>query len=316
MTARDIFLNDKFQLRAGWRILAFIPLYIVFGLVFMTIMTLLFKVIPISKLMRDGVAKILLACNAALSAWILLKWLDKRSFASLGLIPRWGHVRQVVEGILIGFAMLTAAVCGMWMLGYEEIGMASFEWEYVLAGLAGNLFLYTAVGFNEEILFRGYIFQAMTEGTGKLVATVIFSLLFGLAHAWNPNVSVFGLINVMLAGVLLSIAYLQTRALWLPIGIHIGWNFTQGYIWGLPVSGTTQIDPLTISQETGPDLWTGGTFGPEGGAACTIVCLLACLAIWKFYRPAGECLAIVEEAQSTEPFKPVSPVIEENPAGI
>lgn len=156
----------------------------------------------------------------------------------------------------------------------------------------------------------------MTEGTGKVVATVVFSLLFGLAHAWNPNVSVFGLINVMLAGVLLSIAYLQTRALWLPIGIHIGWNFTQGYIWGLPVSGTTQIDPLTISQETGPDLLTGGTFGPEGGAACTIICLLACLAVWKIYQPAAESLAIIDEAQSTGPFRPVSSDIEENPAGV
>ncbi len=316
MAMHDIFLNDKFQLRAGWRILAFILVYVVIGFVLTTTMALLFKVVPMPKLVRDGVATLMLAGNAALSAWVLLKWLDKRSFVSLGLIPRWGQARQVFEGILIGFAMLTAAVCGMWMLGYEEIGMASFEWEYILAGLAGNLFLYTAVGFNEEILFRGYIFQAMTEGTGKVVATVIFSLLFGLAHAGNPNVSVFGLINVMLAGVLLSIAYLQTRALWLPIGIHIGWNFTQGYIWGLPVSGTTQIDPLTISQETGPDLLTGGTFGPEGGAACTIVCLLACLAVLKFYRPAAESLVIEHEAQSTGPFRPVSSDIEENPAGV
>lgn len=316
MAMHDIFLNDKFQLRAGWRILAFILVYVVIGFVLTTTMALLFKVVPMPKLVRDGVATLMLAGNAALSAWVLLKWLDKRSFVSLGLIPRWGQARQVFEGILIGFAMLTAAVCGMWMLGYEEIGMASFEWEYILAGLAGNLFLYTAVGFNEEILFRGYIFQAMTEGTGKVVATVVFSLLFGLAHAGNPNVSVFGLINVMLAGVLLSIAYLQTRALWLPIGIHIGWNFTQGYIWGLPVSGTTQINPLTISQETGPDLLTGGTFGPEGGAACTIICLLACLAVWKIYQPAAESLAIIDEAQSTGPFRPVSSDIEENPAGV
>lgn len=303
MTVRDVFINGSYQLRAGWRIGSFVLVFAVGAVIFVSLMQLLFLAVPESKLIREGIGTFMFAMNAAVSAFVLLKWVDKRPWSSLGLTTSWRQVRQILDGLAIGVAMLSVAVLSMWGLGYAEIGWASVEWQYILTGLAGNLFLYVGVGFHEEILFRGYIFQSMTEGTGKLFATLFFSLVFGAAHMGNPNASAFGIANIVLAGILLSLAYLQTRTLWLPIGIHIGWNFTQGYLWGMPVSGTTPVNPLVAAQETGPDWLTGGTFGPEGGAVCTLVCAAACVVVWKFYRPSEEMQEMIRSAQSSQPFR-------------
>jgi hypothetical protein len=97
----------------------------------------------------------------------------------------------------------------------------------------------------------------------------VFAVLFALLHAGNPNVRPLGLANICLAGVLLSVAYLRTRSLWFATGVHLGWNWTMASLLDLPVSGLELDAPLYTGVETGPDWWTGGTFGPEAGLAAT-----------------------------------------------
>lgn len=305
MTTREIFINNKFQLRAGWRIGAYVIFFIVLSIPFTFFASFIsntFKDMPLAK---DAIVTAEFATVAGLTAFLLLRFLDKRRFISIGLLFNMRAVKELGWGLLIGFIMLTTAVGSMWFLGYEEISLSQNASSYFLLGFLGNILLFIAVGFNEEILFRGYIFQAFIEGTNKIVPLITLSVLFGFAHFFNPNFTWFGFVNIVLAGILLSLAYIQTKSLWLPIGIHIAWNFTQGYIWGLPVSGTTIIMPLTISQETGPDMITGGTFGPEGGAMCTIVCVVACVFVWKFFKPSEEMEKIVADARAVEPFKPL-----------
>jgi hypothetical protein len=303
MTLRDVFINNKHQFRAGWRIGAYVATLFVLFIPFAFLMTYVSNTFKESPLIKDAINTAIAAWVVGLTAYLLLRFLDKRRFVSMGLLINGRAVKDLAWGIFLGFLMLSAAVGLMWILGYEEISLSP-DINTILLGFLGNILLFTAVGFNEEILFRGYIFQAFIEGSNKWIPLITLSVLFGFAHFFNPNFSWFGFANIVLAGVLLSLAYIQTKSLWLPIGIHIGWNFTQGYIWGLPVSGTTVIMPLTISQETGPDLITGGAFGPEGGAACTIVCLAACVFVWKFFKPSEEMEKIVAEAVATEPFKP------------
>ncbi|MBL7958974.1 CPBP family intramembrane metalloprotease [bacterium] len=307
MTTREVFINNKHQLRAGWRVAAYIISFFILTIPFAFVANFTSKTFKEMPLVKDGLVTAEAAIIAGLTAFLLLRLLDKRRFVSIGLLLNRRAFKELAWGLLIGFMMLTTAVGLMWVMGYEEISLAPNDMNYFLLGFLGNILLYIAVGFNEEILFRGYIFQAFIEGTNKWIPLITISLLFGAAHLGNPNVSVFGIANIVLAGVLLSLAYIQTKSLWLPIGIHIAWNFTQGFIWGLPVSGTTVVMPLTISQETGPDMITGGTFGPEGGAMCTLVCIAACVFVWKFFKPSEEMEKIVEEAVMTAPFKPTEP---------
>ncbi len=311
MNLRTIFINPRHQLRAVWRMSLYFLSYALLLAAMTPLVFLALRFIP-EKSYKEAFTVAVSTLVSLAAVAVLFRFIDKRSFSSLGLTLRSRSFIDLGWGLLIGFLMLTTAVGAMWAMGFEDIQIGGSETEYVLGGLLMNVVLFVGVGIHEEVLFRGYLFQSLIEGVGKLPAVVLFSGLFGVAHMGNPNVTPFGIVNIILAGVLLSLAYLQTRSLWLAIGIHIAWNFTQGYIWGLPVSGTTVTQPLSISQETGPDWITGGTFGPEGGAMCTVVCLAACWIVWRFFCPSETMNRMLEEALKSEPFKPAeaAPVLE------
>jgi hypothetical protein len=129
----------------------------------------------------------------------------------------------------------------------------------------------------EEILFRGYGFQRLVEAVGQVGAVVLMSAFFGFVHIENPSVSVLSTVNTILAGILFSVAYLRTRALWLPITLHWAWNFFQGQVFSLPVSGLHMPHPLFDVRITGPSWLTGGAYGPEGGLVVTAVALAGIL---------------------------------------
>ena len=118
----------------------------------------------------------------------------------------------------------------------------------------------------EELMFRGYPFQHLEQGIGAIGAIAVFSVMFGAVHLANPGASLWGLINTILIGVLLSISYLRTRALWLPWGIHFGWNFALGFLFGLPVSGLRLFNVMVRTTASGPNWITGGSYGLEGSA--------------------------------------------------
>jgi len=129
------------------------------------------------------------------------------------------------------------------------------------------------VGFNEELLFRGYIFQRLIEGFGKIFSVVLLSALFGLAHYFNPNINFVSLINIILAGILFSLLYIKTCSLWLPIVFHFSWNFSEGMLFGFPVSGINLFNQFVTFHPTGNIFITGGDFGPEGSLIITIFLL-------------------------------------------
>lgn len=301
---REIFINSKQQLRAGWRIGIFIIAYSIVSFPFAALTVALMSAAGITKTMNEAILKLVLTLTSVIASYLLLNYIDKRKFLSLGMNLDSQAGKELGWGLLIGFLLQIFTVLIPVLSGNTSIQLAELSGEYFTTGFLINIILFIIVGFNEEILFRGYIFQAMTEGTGKLIAVLFFSILFGAVHLGNPNVSFFGFANIVLAGILLSLAYLQTRSLWLPIGIHIAWNFTEGYVLGLPVSGTTIEKPLTISQTNGAEWLTGGAFGPEGGAACTLICALACVVVWKFFKPSEKMNQAVNEAVAVEAFKP------------
>ncbi len=308
----NVFINPKRQLRAGWRILIWIIALFIGSIPIGFLTPFVVATFGKGTAFSEAFVKLGITIVGVVITYLLLRYLDKRRFASLGLNLRSGAVGELGKGLAIGFIMLSAAVGMMWIFGDHELSWPKESAEYFTSGFLMNAVLFIVVGFNEEIMFRGYVFQSMIEGTNFWISTMFWSLLFGAAHLGNPNVSVFGVANIVLAGVLLSLAYYQTRSLWMPIGLHIAWNFTEGWIWGLPVSGTTVLQPLFNGREIGPDWWTGGTFGPEGGAACTLVCAIACFLIWKFVKPTDEMRQLVDEARDTAAF-PLPPAAAETP---
>jgi len=155
-----------------------------------------------------------------LAGCTLLRWMDRRPVALMGISLTEGWYRDLGLRLLLGFAMLSAAVAVLY--GGDSMQVQYGGWSIDLAGfLLQVLFLGFLAGLGEELLLRGYAFQALIEGTRPWVAVLALSVLFGLMHVDNPSVTVPAILNLFLGGTLLSVCYLKTRSLWLPIGIHM-----------------------------------------------------------------------------------------------
>ncbi|HZB70121.1 MAG TPA: CPBP family intramembrane glutamic endopeptidase, partial [Sphingomicrobium sp.] len=130
-------------------------------------------------------------------------------------------------------------------------------------------------GFMEELLFRGILFRWLEEFGGSWFALALTSALFGLWHLFNPNATALASFAIALeAGVLLGGAYMLTRNLWMAIGLHAAWNFTQGWIFDVPVSGTDQHG-MVEAQLSGPELLSGGAFGLEASLIAMVLATAA-----------------------------------------
>jgi uncharacterized protein len=171
-------------------------------------------------------------------------------------------------GFLIGAALFTMTIGIIWALGgYAAIGVN--HWTAILTPLAFGV----AAGVLEEILFRGVIFRITEEWIGSWGALAFSSILFGAGHLANPHATLTSALAIALeAGVLLGAVFMLRRRLWLPIGLHAAWNFTQAGIFGVAVSGTTQPG-LLVSRISGPVWATGGAFGPEASLPAVLVAL-------------------------------------------
>jgi membrane protease YdiL (CAAX protease family) len=183
-------------------------------------------------------------------------------------------------------------------------GIAMFG-AYSVAGTNGWAVLVTplmiglASGFFEEILFRGVLFRMIEESLGSWAALGISALIFGGLHLLNENATLQGAMAVMLeAGIMLAGAYMFTRRLWLPIGIHIAWNFTQAGIFGIAVSGNEPMPGLLKSVLSGPTWLTGGEFGAEASVIAVLLgAVLGAFFIWSSFRKGG-AVAMVRKQTS------------------
>ena len=193
-------------------------------------------------------------------------------FKAMGLIRRATAWREWGEGAALGWGLMVLAVLPMVVLG----AMRTTFWTdprafYLLALNTGVLFL---AALAEEVAFRGYPFQRLIEAVGPTAATILMALLFGVLHIWNTDASLISILVTMFAGVLLSVAYLRTHALWLPWGLHFAWNYVMGPVLGLPVSGILDFNTVVQTQTAGPHWLTGGAYGPEA-ALFTFAVLVA-----------------------------------------
>lgn len=212
---------------------------------------------------------------------LMVRVFDKRPIAGIGLgfHSRWNV--ELGAGLILGALFITAVVilqtvCGTVVLSWPGLGAGFLFREFFV-----YLLLFATVAFLEELLFRGYLLQLFAEGLGKVGAALLLSIPFGIAHVFNEGGTIIGAVATGAAGLLLCLAYFRTRSLWLPIGMHITWNFTMAWIYSLPVSGETLPAPPFRATVSGPDWITGGSFGPEGSLFAFLAILVMFLYILK-----------------------------------
>lgn len=214
----------------------------------------------------------LVACTLAVLVYrFVVGRTERRAVTELG---RDMAGRRLALGSLIGFALCGIVIASIAVLGYYRID--GFDSWTGAVGLAGVM---AVAATTEDLLFRGVLFRKVEEWAGTWISLAGTSLLFGAVHLVNPNATFWGALLIALTGgPLVTAAYIATRNLWLSIGLHFSWNFALGGIFSTDVGGNTSRPGLLDAATSGPDLITGGTFGPEGSIFTLVFCVILTVA--------------------------------------
>ncbi len=217
------------------------------------------------------------------ASWLCLRYLSHARFASLGcnFHPHWWQ--DFTIGILAAFLMVSMVALLQWLMGGSHFTLHLPPVTVAIPGLLLTLAVIFVAAAFEEVLCRGFPLQILARQASPVVAVIITSIIFGLGHITNPENTLFSLANTILAGLWFCVAYFKTRSLWLATGLHVGWNFSLGAIYGMTVSGLSLLSQYSLmsSSDHGPQWLTGGYYGPEGGAIATLVLIVGTLWMLK-----------------------------------
>jgi hypothetical protein len=194
------------------------------------------------------------------------RWIERQPASDLKPAAAPG---ELGIGIGIGLGLFSAVIGLLAMFGiYRVTGVSRVA--FLLPLLHAG-----ATSVSEEIVFRGFLFRLFARLANFWTATAVCSIFFGLAHFFNPGATWMSSLAIAIeAGILLSLAYAYTQRLWLPIGIHFAWNFAEGTIFGLSVSGSHAKPGFINGVLQGSTLFTGGAFGPEASVLAVVMCLI------------------------------------------
>lgn len=274
---KKLFFDPNGNLRNGWWILVFIALMLASRLFYT----------PVSRFLQglgaeQGWLEPLRFCFLLLVTWVCVR-LRKERLSSIGFVldRRWAREFGLGTGAGLATALLAAAM--IWAAGgvHFELDPARS-----LALIGYGLYTFLFVALFEEVLFRGFVFQRLVAGAGVWPAQIGLGVLFASSHWGNPDMQgvalVVASVELFLGAVLLGLAYLRTRSLALPIGIHLGWNWAQGHLLGFDVSGFDQGGWLRPVLQDQPQWLTGGSFGLESSVFAVVVDLLLLLVLWRW----------------------------------
>lgn len=261
------------------------------------------------------------------SLWLAGRLLDRRSFADFGFhfSRRWWidlAFGAFLGAILMAFIFVVEYAAG-WIkitdVFYVREGINFPYWIIALVGFAN----FISVAIREEIFSRGYHLRNMAEGfnlprvsprTALIIGYVVSSSMFGLFHMFNPNATLVSIINLIIAGLFLGLGYVLTGELAMPIGVHLTWNFFQGYVFGFPVSGGASRAAVFGIEQGGPEVWTGGAFGPEAGIIGLIAIVIGCVltVLWVRWRYGTARLQESLAIYPREHDGPITPTAEQS----
>ena len=229
----------------------------------------------------------LLAIAVIASVRIAVRFLDHRSIAGLGIVVDGRWWRGLAAGFLISAAAMALLFASEWALGWITIiGAPMMQTAGISFALA---FAYTivkvaCVAVYEEVYSRGYLLRNIADGTNMKFSVIVTSLVFALLHLSNPNASAASVASLFVNGLLFAAGVLLTGRLSTSIGLHAGWNLFEGAVFGFPVSGDKEGASLIGIQQRGPELLTGGAFGPEAGAVGIVASLVGIGLVFVYSR--------------------------------
>jgi uncharacterized protein len=307
MNLNSIFFNEVGRLRSGWRFAVFVLLFMFFGAIFGGAVFSVFSALAVD--FSTGTLLFILV-NSTISlflslflGWLVGKFLEDLPFRALGAWFTKNWFKDLVWGLIFGmFSLLVACAIAAAFGGLNFQFNKNHGTAAILLTLGVSLAIFAIAAAFEEAFFRGYILQTFARARLAWLAIILTSVFFAFAHYGNPGATVFSIINTGLAGIWLGAAYLKTRNLWFPFGIHLMWNWMQGAFFGIEVSGLKGLITAPLLQEidAGPIWLTGENYGIEGGIACTIALVVSIALIWyvPFLKPAEEMLAYTSEEKS------------------
>jgi uncharacterized protein len=287
MSIQSIFFGDNGLFRSGWRFAIFMAIFVPGVALFGSLaIGILYSAAgaghsdPSTFLITNGLVSLAVALVAG---WICGRYLERLPFSALGVSFRDQWFLSLIAGLVLG-AITLALAAG---IGNVAGGLSFSMNAAATSGDIGwtlsiSFLVFAAAAAFEEALFRGYILQTFVRSDLKLLGAVLTSLLFATVHMGNPAVSTIGWLNTFIAGLWFAVAYLKARDLWLPFGLHLAWNWTQGSVFGVEVSGLTDIvrAPMMRESEIGPAWLTGGDYGIEGGIVTTAAIIISIIFIY------------------------------------
>ncbi|MFJ7201199.1 MULTISPECIES: lysostaphin resistance A-like protein [unclassified Streptomyces] len=256
-------------MRFAWQFLAVVALYAIGGNTVTAVKD--------NDWLTFALGLVMAALAVLVYAWVVRRTEHRQALD----VAREGAVAKTGWGILIGAGMFGAVIVNLFASGYYEVdGLGSGK------GALGLLGFMAAAAVMEEVVYRGVLFRIVEEHIGTYIALALTGLVFGLSHLLNEHATLWGGIAIAIeAGFMLAAAYAATRSLWLPIGVHFGWNFAAAGIFSTEVSGNGRDLGLLDATLSGPKLITGGDFGPEGSVySVGFGALLTLAFLWLAHR--------------------------------
>ncbi len=274
---KHLFLDSNDRLRNGWWIAIFIALMFASRFVYT----------PASRALQDlGLTQDWLEPLRfgllLLVTWICVR-LRKDKLSSVGFVLNARWARELGIGLAFGIASALLAVAMIWLAGGVRFELDPAR---SVSILLYGVYVHAFVALFEETLFRGFAFQRFVDGAGPWIAQIVLGLVFATSHWGNPDMDgitlIIATVELFLGAVILGLAYLRTRSLALPIGLHFGWNWLHGYGLGLGVSGVEHAGWLRPLLQDVPTWVNGGRFGPEASVFAIVTDLAAIVLLWKW----------------------------------
>lgn len=209
--------------------------------------------------------------------WLFMKFIDKEHFIILGFQTK-NRFKDFITGFIIGMIiMMTGYIL---LIYFDEIYFVRIIFN--VKELFISILIFTIVAIVEETLIRGYVLRNLMISFNKYVALIISSILFALMHSFNPNIGLFSILNLFLAGIVLGLSYIYTKNLWFPIAVHLSWNLFQT-LFGFNVSGQAAYSIIEFKMNE-ENIVNGGSFGFEGSYLAIITQIITILGIAIYYN--------------------------------
>ncbi|HPV02061.1 MAG TPA: type II CAAX endopeptidase family protein [Clostridiales bacterium] len=309
-----IFKNKYGEVRPVWKLLLIIPAFYLFTGMLIICFAFFYE---LSMMLSSGITdpaviteKFLasdftritagIIQNLVMIALVILFWkqMDKKPLSQMGLTFGKSGLTDLVYGLILGAVSITIVFVIMLLTGQIVVEKSVLKPNFVLVFL-GDLLMMIFVGVGEEMFSRGYCMSILRR-SHTFIILIVPNVIFSLLHIFNSNIGVLPLFNIFLIGVMFSLMFLRRGNIWMPIGYHITWNFLQGSIFGMPVSGGITGGLLT-TRLVGENILNGGGFGPEGSLIVTglILVSIAVLLTFTKSKDTGEEMAAYAGAGGT-----------------